>query len=210
MKPDFPVPAHIAVIMDGNGRWARRGGLARIRGHESGVKAVRDTVEASAEWGIRYLTLYSFSAENWERPRSEVNALMRLLERFLRSELELMLREGVRLRGLGRLEDLPPRVLRVLRETEAATAHGQRMTLFLALSYGGRQEIADAARELAEEVAAGRMRPEDVNESSLRARFYAPDMPDPDLVIRTAGEQRLSNFLLWEASYAEFYFADVL
>jgi undecaprenyl diphosphate synthase len=210
LKPDFPVPRHVAVIMDGNGRWAKRQGWKRIRGHEAGVEAVRDVVEAAAEWGIEHLTLYSFSVENWQRPKAEVTALMALLRRFLVAERPTLLDNGVRLRGLGRAQDLPTETAAVLRETEALTAAGDRMTLHLALSYGGRQELVDAARALVEEAAAGRIGPEAVDEAALAARLYDPAMPDPDLVVRTAGEQRLSNFLLWQASYAEFHFTEVL
>ncbi|RMH01172.1 MAG: di-trans,poly-cis-decaprenylcistransferase [Planctomycetota bacterium] len=196
--------------MDGNGRWAQRHGWRRIRGHESGVEAVRDTVEAAAEWGIEHLTLYSFSIENWQRPRSEVNALMALLRRFLVEERPTLLDNGIRLRALGRVQDLPADAAEVLRETEALTAAGDRMTLRLALSYGGRRELVEAARRLAERVAAGELAPAEVDEAAFAGALYDPEMPDPDLVIRTAGEQRLSNFLLWQASYAELHFAPEL
>lgn len=209
-KPDFPVPRHVGVIMDGNGRWARRSGLMRLRGHEAGVDAVRDTVEAAAEWGIEHLTLYAFSVENWQRPRAEVAGLMRFLEKFLRQEKATMLRDGIRLRVLGRVADLPEAVQQQVRDVQAATAHGTRMTLRLALSYGGRQELTDAVRKLAVEVAAGKLAPEDIDAAAIERNLYDPEMPDPDLIIRTAGEVRLSNFLLWQASYAEFHFLDIL
>jgi undecaprenyl diphosphate synthase len=208
--PPTTVPRHVAIIMDGNGRWARRGGMLRLRGHEAGVTSVRDVTTAAAEWGIQHLTLYAFSVENWNRPAAEVRGLMRFLKRFLREELPTLLDNGIRLRGLGRLDDLPDDVRAVLNEIEAATAHGERMTLRLALSYGGRQEIADAARELAKRAVRGELNPDDIEPATLASALYDPDMPDPDLVIRSAGELRLSNFLLWEASYAEFWFTDVL
>lgn len=210
LKPDFPLPHHVGVIMDGNGRWARRAGLIRLRGHEAGIDAVRDTVEAAAEWGIENLTLYAFSVENWQRPRSEINGLMRFLEQFLRKEKTALVRDGIRLRVLGRVEDLPETVQTEIHEVEQATAHGTRMTLRLALSYGGRQELTDAIQKLALDVAAGRLKPEDVDATSIQSRLYDPEMPDPDLIIRTAGEVRLSNFLLWQASYAEFHFLDIM
>ncbi|MAW61222.1 MAG: di-trans,poly-cis-decaprenylcistransferase [Planctomycetes bacterium] len=204
------VPRHVAIIMDGNGRWARRGGMLRLRGHEAGVDSVRDVTTAAAEWGIEHLTLYAFSVENWKRPAAEVRGLMRFLKRFLRDELPTLLQNGIRLRGLGRLDDLPDDVLEVLREIEQQTAHGDRMTLRLALSYGGRQEIADAAQELARKAVRGELDPEQIDAAAIARELYDPSMPDPDLVIRSAGELRLSNFLLWEASYAEFWFTEVL
>ncbi|MDP7062387.1 MAG: polyprenyl diphosphate synthase [Planctomycetota bacterium] len=210
LKPDFPLPHHVGVIMDGSGRWARRAGLIRLRGHEAGIDAVRDTVEAAAEWGIENLTLYAFSVENWQRPRAEINGLMRFLEQFLRKEKTALVRDGIRLRVLGRVEDLPETVQTEIHEVEQATAHGTRMTLRLALSYGGRQELTDAIQKLALDVAAGRLKPEDVDATSIESRLYDPEMPDPDLIIRTAGEVRLSNFLLWQASYAEFHFLDIM
>ena len=210
LKPDFPVPRHVAVIMDGNGRWAERAGLERLRGHEAGVESGRDIVEACTEWDVEHLTLYAFSTENWQRPTEEVDGLMAFLVHFLAEEQANMVRNGVRLRGLGRLDALPADVRAQLETTERATAGGQALTLRLALSYGGRQEIADAARRLAEEVAAGRLSLAEIDQQALAERLYDPTMPDPDLVIRTAGECRLSNFLLWQASYAEFHFSPVL
>ena len=210
MKPDFPVPLHVALIMDGNGRWARRSGLARIRGHRAGVDAVRDVVEAAAEWGIAHLTLYAFSNENWSRSKAETSALMELLKRFLGKEEDRLVRNGIRLLGLGNLDELPSSVLRQLRQTEEASSAGDRMTLRLALSYGGRQELVLAMRALAEKVAAGEITPKELDEVALSGHLHHPGMPDPDLVIRTAGEQRLSNFLLWQASYAELHFTPTL
>lgn len=208
--PAFPMPRHVGIIMDGNGRWARRAGMKRLRGHRIGVDAVRDVVEASAEWGIEHLTLYAFSLENWQRPKAEVQGLMAFLERFLKEEREGMVRDGVQLRLLGRRQDLPPAVQAALRETEEATAGGKRLTLRLALSYGGRQEIAEAAQALAREVEAGTLKASEVDADALAQRLIDPSMPEPDLIVRTAGELRLSNFLLWQASYAEFYFTEVL
>lgn len=210
LRPDFPVPRHVAVIMDGNGRWARRAGSLRIRGHEAGARAVRDVTTAAAEWGIQHLTLYAFSLENWQRPRREVQALMALLRRYLDQELPTLLDNGVRLRAVGRLEDLPPRVRSRLQEVEEATAGCSRMMLRLCLSYGGRQELTDAVRRIAREIRDGRLAPEAVDEGVLQAHMYDPEMPDPDLIVRTAGEIRLSNFLLWQSSYAEFWFTEVL
>lgn len=209
-QPPTVVPRHVGIIMDGNGRWARRGGMLRLRGHEAGVESVRDVTTAAAEWGIKHLTLYAFSVENWKRPKAEVRGLMRFLMRFLREELPTLLDNGVRLQGLGRLQDLPGDVQQVLREIEQKTEHCERMTLRLALSYGGRQEIADAARELAKQAVRGEIDPDEIDGDALACELYDPQMPDPDLVIRSAGELRLSNFLLWEASYAEFWFTDVL
>lgn len=205
LKPDFaPLPRHVAVIMDGNGRWARRRGENRLRGHEAGAESAREAVKACAEWGVPNLTLYAFSRENWSRPRLEVDGLMHFLKRFLDTREEELVKEGVRLRGLGRLDDLPAGPLAALRRVEASTAGGTRLTLRLALSYGGRQEILDAAAALA------RRGVSEPTAEQFAAALYDAEMPDPDLIVRTAGEQRLSNFLLWQASYAEFWFTEVL
>lgn len=209
-RPEDPLPDHVGIIMDGNGRWARQAGLERLRGHSAGIDAVRETVEAAAEWGIPNLTLYAFSAENWARPPGEVKGLMKFLTRFLRSEIDLMKENGVRLTGIGRLEDLPAAARDALSEAEAATASGEGTRLRLALSYGGRQELVDAARALTRDVQAGDLEPGDISPEMMASKFYDASMPDLDLVIRTAGERRLSNFLLWQASYAEFYFSEVL
>ncbi len=187
LKPDFaPLPRHVAVIMDGNGRWARSRGLPRLKGHEAGASVVRDVVQACAEWGIPHLTLYAFSRENWNRPRAEVEGLMEFLRAFLDQREAELVENGVRLKGLGRLEDLPPGPRASLQRTERATARGDRITVRLALSYGGRQEILDAVMALARRVAAGELR--QASEADLRAQLYDPDMPDPDLIIRTAVE----------------------
>ncbi|MEO1698168.1 MAG: polyprenyl diphosphate synthase [Planctomycetota bacterium] len=206
---DGPFPEHVAIIMDGNGRWAESRGWMRARGHREGTKRVRDITTAAAELGIKSLTLYAFSRENWKRPELEVSTLMRLLRLFLRRERRSMMENGIRLRAIGREEDLPGFARRALRDTEELTRNNPGMTLRLALSYGGRTELADAARSLARDIAAGVLNEADVDEDTLRGYLYDPDTPDPDLVIRTAGEMRLSNFLLWQASYAEFYVTDV-
>ena len=199
------VPRHIAIIMDGNGRWANARRLPRMMGHRAGAQAVHRIVEAACELGVRVLTLYAFSWENWERPQDEIRGLMALLDEFIRRETSTLLTQRIRLRAIGRLEAIPPSVLAHLREVMARTASGDRMTLILALSYGGRQEIVDAARRLAEAVRAGTLRPEEIDEACVARSLYAPDLADPDLVIRTSGEQRLSNFLLWQSSYTELY-----
>ena len=199
------IPSHIAIIMDGNGRWAAARGLPRVLGHRAGAAAVRRIVEACCELGVGVLTLYAFSWENRNRPAKEIRELMGLLDEFLRREEPTLLANGVRLRAIGRLEELPAGVAAHLRGLMARTAQGDRMTLALALGYGGRQEIVDAARGLAQAVREGRLRPEDIDETVFARQLYAPELPDPDLLIRTSGEQRLSNFLLWQSSYTELY-----
>ncbi len=198
-------PQHIAVIMDGNGRWATAHGLPRILGHRAGAAAVRRVVEACSELGVQVLTLYAFSWENWDRPADEVHDLMQLLNEFLVAETPRLLENRIRLRAIGRLHELPPSVQEHLGRVIECTASLDRMTLVLALSYGSRQEIVDAARRLAEQVQQGALRPEQIDESRLAAHLSTSDLPDPDLLIRTSGEQRLSNFLLWQSSYAELY-----
>jgi undecaprenyl diphosphate synthase len=199
------MPRHVAIIMDGNGRWAKLQGWQRLRGHQAGVDSVRDVIEACAEWGIANLTLYAFSTENWSRPRLEVMGLMKNLKSFLFVEKSTLLDNDVRLLGVGQLEDLPDEVLSALRHVEAATAHCTGMTLRLALSYGGRQEIATAVKKVCQKVNSGELAIDDVTPELIQNNLYDPQMPDPDLVIRTANEHRLSNFLLWQSSYAEFY-----
>ncbi len=203
-----PFAEHVAIIMDGNGRWAQERGWLRVRGHKEGMESVRHITTAAAELGVKSLTLYAFSRENWKRPDLEVTALMRLLRLFLRRERKTMMNNGIRLLAIGRMEDLPRFAQRALEETIALTAGNTKMTLRLALSYGGRTEIADAVLKVSRDIAAGRLKEEDVSEETLRGYLYDPTTPDPDLVIRTAGEMRLSNFLLWQASYAEFYVTD--
>lgn len=203
-------PTHVAVIMDGNGRWAKARGLPRTAGHKKGVDAVRRTVEAARELGIGYLTIFSFSSENWRRPEEEVSDLMSLLRFYLRSEIAELHKAGVRLRVIGDRSRLSDDIIRLIDNAEQLTGGNRVMTLVVALSYGSRQEIAAAARRLAEEVAAGRLDPEAIDETALSARLYTADIPDPDLIIRTSGEQRISNFLLWQAAYAELVFVDTL
>ncbi len=208
--PPAPVPRHIAIIMDGNGRWAQQRGWPRIKGHEAGAESVQAVVRACRDAGVEYLTLYAFSVENWRRPREEISGLMRLLEHFLdRNEDELHENE-IRLRVIGRLADLPKLIQRRLAKTSAATADYHRGNLILALSYGGRAELVDAMRGIAGKVAAGELKPDAIDEATVAAHLYAPDVPDPDLMVRTSGELRLSNFLLWQLSYAEWYVTDVL
>lgn len=200
------LPRHVAVIMDGNGRWAHNRGWARIRGHQAGVKAVRETVTACRDLGIPYLTLYAFSSENWQRPTAEVGALMTLLANYLVGEREELVSRGIRLKTIGRVEALPAGARRELAKTMALTEGLDKLTLTLALSYGGRDEIVDAIRSL---VASG-VKPADVDENAVAARLYAPDHPDPDLLIRTSGEMRVSNFMLWQIAYTEIYVTGVL
>ena len=209
IKKGEDLPRSLAIIMDGNGRWARNRGFARIRGHEQGVRAVRETVTECARLGLDTLTLYAFSEENWKRPAREVRFLMRMLERFLVKERPTLIENDVRLVHIGRIEKLPERVRATLHETESLSSGHHGMRLCLALSYGGRQEIVDAARRIASEVQAGLLNPQDIDEASFAARLYRSDLPDPDLVIRTAGELRISNFLLWQMSYAALWVTDV-
>jgi undecaprenyl diphosphate synthase len=204
------VPRHVAVIMDGNGRWAARRGLPRLQGHRRGVEALRGVVEGCADMGVEVLTLFAFSTENWRRPPDEVTGLMALFRRYLRREAAELVQKGVRVRFIGDRQGLPRDIQALMQGFEARTAEGRRLTVVLAVNYGGRAEIARAAASLAREVAEGRMRPEDVTEAALGARLQTADLPDPDLVIRTSGEQRISNFLLWQSAYAEYVFADEL
>lgn len=191
--------------MDGNGRWAQQRGLPRLAGHEQGSKALRQCVEASIEAGVEYLTLYAFSSENWKRPAVEVNGLMRLLERFLAEKREEMVREGIRLRAIGRLHELPEACQKKLAEAINATAHNTRLNVILALSYSGRMEIIDAVRSLVRDAKAGLICEDDITPEFFSSRLYTADIPDPELLIRTSGEMRLSNFLLWQLSYTEIH-----
>jgi undecaprenyl diphosphate synthase len=209
-KSEPQVPRHVAIIMDGNGRWARERGLPRLRGHEEGTHSVRAAVRACRRFGVRYLTLYAFSVENWVRPRTEIRGLMGLLVRFLRREEHELHENRVRLRTIGRTGDLPAAVRTELERVGRATRDYDGGDLILALSYGGRTEIAAAARRIAERARAGELDPAAVDERTVAAHLYLPDVPDPDLLIRTSGEQRVSNFLLWQISYSELYFTDVL
>jgi len=204
------VPGHVAIIMDGNGRWAKRRGIPRVEGHREGVRSVDEVVACAREIGVRVLTLYAFSVENWQRPRSEIQALMFLLRQFIQKKIDVMKRNGIRFRAIGRIRDLPPDVLPLLHRAEEETAENRGMQLLLALSYGGRAEIVDAVRSLCAEAAHGRLRPEDVDEALLASRLYTAGIPDPDLIIRTSGERRTSNFLLWQSAYTELYFTPTL
>lgn len=213
LLPDVPpdrIPRHIAVIMDGNGRWATARGFPRVFGHRNGASAVRATVEEAGRLGIDYLTLYSFSIENWSRPREEVRELMRLYLEYMSGEREALVRENIRLVQIGRREGLPPEALEALDRTIDATSGCTGPTLCLAVNYGSRAEIVDAARAIAGRVARGELTPEQVDESVLGGHLYTASLPDPDLIIRTAGEMRLSNFLLWQLSYAEFVSTETL
>ncbi len=204
------VPRHIAIIMDGNGRWAAARHFPRLFGHQAGADAVRRITEACCELGVKALTLYAFSWENWGRPSDEIRDLMGLLSEFIQRETPTLLANQVRLHAIGRLEELPAAALRPLRTAIAATAHCERMVLTLALSYGGRQELVDATRRIAERVQRGELQPEQIDERLLAQHLYTADLPDPDLLIRTSGEQRLSNFLLWQSSYTELYITPTL
>ena len=204
------LPRHIAMIMDGNGRWARARGLPRLVGHANGHRTVRRMVYGCAELGIEVLSLYTFSTENWRRPADEVQGLMTMLARSAREELPIMARNGIRIVFSGRLDELSPELQAVLHRAQQLTAHNRRITLHLAINYGGRAELIDAVRAIARKVQQGELAPEAIDEATLQAHLYQPDLPDPDLLIRTAGEQRLSNFLLWQTAYTELYITPVL
>ena len=207
--PGGTFPRHVAIIMDGNGRWAQERRMRRILGHREGIRSVREITTECAKMGVESLTLYAFSVENWKRPSTEVRFLMKLLAEFLVKERPTLMENGVRLRAIGRLADLPAPALAALRKTEAMTRENPGMLLRLALSYGSRAEIADALKSIVEDVRTGALRPEDVDEETLRAYLYDPTTPDPDLLIRTAGEMRISNFLLWQSSYSELFVSPV-
>lgn len=203
-------PRHVAIIMDGNGRWAKARGLPRGAGHERGVEALRRTVEAAGDLGIEYLTVFSFSTENWRRPAGEVNTLFGLLRAYVRRDLERLKRDGVRVRVVGTRENLPDDLLELVDRAEQETRHNTKFHLTVAFNYGGREELVRTTQALAEEVAAGRLLPHQITEKHLEARLDTYELPDPDLLIRTSGERRLSNFLLWQCAYAELVFTDVL
>ncbi len=205
------IPPHVALVMDGNGRWAQRRGLKRTEGHAAGEEALFDAVEGALELGIKWMTVYAFSTENWRRPLDEVRFLMRFNESLLLRRRDDLHERGVRVRFIGRRNGrVPKRVVQRIEETEQQTSSNRRMTLTFAFNYGGRAEIADAVREIAKGVAAGEINPDRVDEKMIARHLYAPDMPEPDLVIRTSGEYRVSNYLLWESAYSEFVFTDVL
>ncbi len=203
-------PTHIAVIMDGNGRWANARGLPRTAGHRQGAESVRRTVEATMKLGIPYLTLYGFSSENWNRPMAEVEDLMGLLRRYLRSELAKFHENGIRLQVIGQRERLPEDIVRLIEDAEATTQDNDKLNLVIALSYGGRQDITMAARRAVQAVSAGELKPEDLDEAKLGSFLWTNGIPDPDLLIRTSGEQRISNFLLWQSAYSEMVFVEKL
>lgn len=203
-------PRHVAIIMDGNGRWAKRRFMPRIEGHRNGAKSVRMVVEECRRLGIRYLTLFAFSTENWKRPQDEVGGLMSLFVQHLESELELLLKNGIRLRAMGDTSRLPEAVREMLRRNEERTKDMTSMDLILAVSYGGRDELVQAARKMAEAAQAGQLDPASITEDSFARHLYLPDVPDPDLMIRTSDETRISNFLLWQLAYAEIVVSPVL
>ena len=204
------LPEHVAIIMDGNGRWAEKKAMNRVSGHEKGAESVRDIVRTSRELGIPYLTLYAFSEENWQRPKYEVQALMKLLRRFLKSEFNEMMENGIRFHTIGRTNKLPENVQRAIKETIEKTSQNRNMVLTLALSYGGRQEISDAFQKIARKIQSGHVRPDEVTEQFISDTLYTAGMPDPDLLIRTSGENRVSNFLLWQIAYTEIYITPTL
>ena len=208
--PSARIPRHVAIIMDGNGRWAKARGLPRIAGHEKGTESVRAAIRAARDNGVFYLTLYAFSIENWSRPQGEVSALMTMLGKFLRDNEHELHENKIRLRAAGRLEDLPKDLQEQLHDVMKRTEHHERGQLILALSYGGRTEIVQATRRIAEQVKAGTLSTDAIDEKTFAANLYLPDIPDPDLLIRTSGEMRVSNFLLWQISYSEIYVTDVL
>ena len=198
------IPTHVAVIMDGNGRWAKQRGLPRVEGHRNGVESVRTIVRSAGEVGIKYLTLYAFSVENWNRPKDEVDTLMKFLARFLKNEIGELNRNNVRLEAIGQIWRLPEFVQEQLEKTKAALAKNNGLTLILALSYGGRTELVEATRAIADKVKGGQLDPAEITERVIGDHLYTRHWPDPDLLIRTSGEVRVSNFLLWQISYAEF------
>ncbi|MFO0773992.1 MAG: isoprenyl transferase [Nitrospiraceae bacterium] len=209
LNPEL-LPQHVAVIMDGNGRWARARSLPRIAGHREGIQSLKDVLQVFLDLKIPALTIYAFSQENWNRPATEVSALMGLLEQYLSTEQQQLVERGVRLRTIGRLELLPASALARIRATEKATELCTNLNLTVALSYGGRAEIADAAKRLAQDCQAGRLTPDQIDETAFGRRLFTADLPDPDLLIRTSGETRISNFLLWQLAYTELYFTPTL
>ncbi len=204
------MPEHVAIIMDGNGRWAKKQGHLRIFGHRHGIKAVHEVTEAAAELGIKYLTLYTFSTENWNRPKSEINALMELLVSTIKAETPTLMKNGIRLQAIGNIDQLPPKCNKQLLETVEATKGNSTVTLILALSYSGRWDIIEAVKKISREVKENKLQPEDINEHVLNSALNTAAYPNPELLIRTSGEQRISNFLLWEIAYAEIHFTPVL
>ncbi len=204
------IPEHIAIIMDGNGRWAKKQGALRVFGHNSAVTSVREAVESAAELGVKFLTLYAFSTENWNRPKLEVMALMELLVHTIKSELATLQKNNISLQAIGNIGDLPEKCQKELKEAIAATEHNGQMKLVLALSYSGRWDITQATQQIAEKVSNGILNPSQVTEAMVESHLSTSGMPDPELMIRTSGEQRISNFLLWQLAYAELYITEVL
>lgn len=204
------LPKHIAIIMDGNGRWAKQQGMPRVMGHRNGVKSVREVAEAAAELGVSYLTLYAFSTENWNRPKGEVNALMSLLVETINAEVKTLNKNNIRLETIGDIARLPEKSYQALLQAKEDTKNNSRMTLVLALNYSAKWEIVEAARKIARQVANQTLTPEDIDENIFAGALDTKDMPDPELLIRTSGENRISNFLLWQIAYAELYFTPVL
>ena len=209
LRPEL-VPRHVAIIMDGNGRWAERRGISRVEGHRAGLESCREVVQSAGDLGIDYLTLYAFSIENWNRPKEEVRELMNLLETYLDKEIEEVMRNGVRVLAIGRDDRLPPSVRTRVEAAVERTRDNREMTMVFALSYGGRSEIVDAARKLAHDVEDGKVDPDRIDEKVFASYLYAPDVPDPDLLIRTGAELRVSNFLLWQIAYTEIYTTSVM
>lgn len=208
MNPSTNIPDHIAIIMDGNGRWAKSRGLPRAEGHRAGAESVREAIDACKELGVKFLTLYAFSSENWNRPQAEVSALMILLERFLRTKAADLMRQNVKLQVIGQTERLPESTRKTLQKVIDQTAANDSITLVLALSYGAREEITSAARKLAQSVFEGKLTPAEITSELFASKLDTAGMPDPDLLIRTSGEMRVSNFLLWQISYAEMVIVD--
>ncbi|MFS0915901.1 isoprenyl transferase [Brevibacillus sp. 179-C 1.1 NHS] len=204
------IPEHVAIIMDGNGRWANKRSLPRVAGHRAGMKAVKEVVKVADEIGVRYITMYAFSTENWKRPRDEVDFLMKLPQEFLSTELDELIERGVRIRMLGSKSELPSHTLKALLEAEEKTKDNSGLQLNFALNYGGRDELAKAFSVMAAQVKAGELQPEQLNEELISSYLYTSEIPDPDLLIRTSGEIRLSNFMLWQLAYTELWFTDVL
>ncbi|MEL7129407.1 MAG: isoprenyl transferase [Pseudomonadota bacterium] len=204
------VPRHVAIIMDGNGRWAKARGLPRTAGHERGVEAVRRTVEAAGDLGIEYLTVFSFSTENWRRPVAEVNTLFSLLRNYVKRDLNRLIENGVRVRVIGQRDGVPKDIAELTKKAESETAHNTKSNLTIAFNYGAREELVRAAKAIADDIGAGRLSPDNLTENDLAARLDTRDLPDPDLLIRTSGESRISNFLLWQIAYAEIVILDVL
>ncbi|MCD6560367.1 MAG: isoprenyl transferase [Deltaproteobacteria bacterium] len=204
------IPRHVAIIMDGNGRWAKKRGLNRIKGHQKGADAVKEIVQTSNEIGVSWLTLYAFSEENWKRPKTEVKLLMNLLKKYLKRELKEMLDNGIRLQAIGRIEKLPAGTREILLDSIEKTASNNKMVLTLALSYGGKQEIVDAVKKIGKQIEKGEITSNDISEKTITRYLYDAGMPEPDLLIRTSGEYRISNFLLWQIAYTEIYITPIL